>query len=342
MTLDLPLVWAGLLALAVFLYILLDGFDLGVGILFPFAAEDADRDRMMDSVAPVWDGNETWLVLGGAGLFAAFPAAYAAMMPALYMPIGFLLTALIFRGVAFEFRARAAPGAGRRLWDQAFHWGSLIATFSQGLALGALVQGIAVEDGRFAGGAFDWLTPFSFTVAWGLVWGYALLGATWLVIKTEGELLAWARRAAALTGALVLAMMLVVSVWVLFLDAPPARRWGLDLPAVDWTRLLLLAPIPLLAAASFAGLFRALARGATHAPYLWSVALFLLGYVGLLVGIWPYLVPYALTIDAAAAAPESQAFLLLGTLFLLPMILGYTGYVYWTFRGKVRADGGYH
>jgi cytochrome d ubiquinol oxidase subunit II len=339
--LDLPLIWAGLLALAVFLYILLDGFDLGVGILFPFAATDEQRDQMMNSVAPVWDGNETWLVLGGAGLFAAFPAAYAAMMPALYMPVGFMLTALIFRGVAFEFRSRAS-GAARRLWDQAFHWGSLVAAFSQGLVLGALVQGIEVRQGEFAGGMFDWLSPFSFAVGWAVVWGYVLLGAAWLIIKTEDELLVWARRAAAVAALVVLFMMALVSVWVPVLDVPAAARWGLDWPQPDWSRLLPLLPIPVLAALAFGGLFWALLRRATYAPYLCSVVLFLLGYLGLLVGIWPYLVPYALTIDQAAAAAESQAFLLIGTLFLLPLILGYTVYVYWTFRGKVSQEEGYH
>ena len=240
-----------------------------------------------------------------------------------------------------QVRARAEDGGVRRAWDQAFHWGSLVATLSQGLVLGTLVQGIAVEDGRFAGGSYDWLTPFSFLVAWALVWGYALLGAAWLIVKTDGPLLGWARRAATVAGFVVLALMALVGVWVLLLDAPPAARWGLDLPGVDWGRLLPLTPIPLLVAACFAGLFAALRRGRTHAPYLWSVGLFLLGYAGLLVGVWPYLVPYALTVDAAAAAPETQAFLLAGTLFLLPLTLAYTGYVYWTFRGKVGSGGGY-
>ena len=339
--LDLPLVWAGLLVLAVFLYVLLDGFDLGVGILFPFADSDAQRDQMMGSVAPVWDGNETWLVLGGAGLFAAFPAAYAAMMPALYMPVGFMLTALIFRGVAFEFRSRAA-GAARRLWDQAFHWGSLVAAFAQGLILGTLVQGIEVRDGQFAGGMFDWLTPFSFVVGWAVVWGYVLLGAGWLIIKTEDELLVWARRAAAVAALVVMLMMALVSIWVPVLGVPAAERWGLSLDGIDWGRLLPLLPIPLLTAIAFAGLFWALRRRATYAPYLWSVVLFLLGYLGLLVGIWPYLVPYAVTLEEAAAAADSQAFLLVGTLFLLPLTLAYTAYVYWTFRGKVNPEEGYH
>ncbi len=338
---DLPTTWAILLAVAVFLYVLLDGFDLGVGILFPFAETDQDRDVMMNSVAPVWDGNETWLVLGGGGLFAAFPKAYAALMPAVYMPIGFMLVALIFRGVAFEFRFKAT-GSGRRVWDQAFHWGSVVASFAQGLVLGALVHGIALEDGRFVGGMFDWLTPFSFVTGCALVWGYALLGAGWLVIKTEGRLQAWCRRVGLTAAMITLLMIVVVSVWVPTLDAAAADRWGLRYPDVDWARLLPLSPVPLLVGLAFWRLVKGLRGDSTYGPYLWTVALFGLGYAGLLIGIYPYLVPYALTIHEAAAAPNAQSLLLVGALVMLPVILAYTAYVYWIFRGKVTADAGYH
>jgi len=338
---DLPMTWAFLLAVAVFMYILLDGVDLGVGILFPFAESDEDRDVMMNSVAPVWDGNETWLVLGGGGLFAAFPKAYAALMPAVYMPIGFMLVALIFRGVAFEFRFKAT-GSGRRVWDQAFHWGSVVATFSQGLVLGAIVQGVTLTDGRFTGGMFDWLTPFSFVVGCAMVWGYALLGAGWLVIKTEGRLEGWSRRAGLVAAAITLLMIVVVSLWVPALDAAAADRWGLRYPDIDWSRLAPLTPVPVLVAVAFWQLVRSLRGGATYAPYLWTVAVFLLGYVGLLIGIFPYLVPYDLSIHEAAAAPNAQGLLLVGALVMLPIILGYTAYVYWVFRGKVTADAGYH
>jgi cytochrome d ubiquinol oxidase subunit II len=338
----LPFIWAGLLAVAVFMYIALDGFDLGLGILFPFAATDADRDVMMNSVAPVWDGNETWLILGGGGLFAAFPKAYAALMPAVYMPIGFMLIALIFRGVAFEFRFKASD-EGRRIWDQAFHWGSVVATFSQGLVLGAVVQGITLdENGRFAGDMFDWLSPFSFVVGCSLVWGYVLLGSTWLVIKSEGELLAWARKVAATAAAVVLLMMAVVSLWVPFLDAAAADQWGLRFPDIDWGRLLPLTPIPLLVGVAVWQLWRGLKRGALYGPYLWTLAMFLLGFIGLMVGIYPYLVPYELSYADAAAAPNAQGLLLVGAVVMLPIILGYTAYVYWVFRGKVSADAGYH
>jgi cytochrome d ubiquinol oxidase subunit II len=338
---DLPMAWAFLLAVAVFLYVLLDGFDLGVGILFPFAEKDEDRDVMMNSVAPVWDGNETWLVLGGGGLFAAFPKAYAALMPAVYMPIGFMLIALIFRGVAFEFRFKAT-GSGRRVWDQAFHWGSVVATFAQGLVLGALVQGITLTDGRFTGGMFDWLTPFSFVTGCALVWGYALLGSGWLVIKTEGRLQDWSRRVGVASAAITLLMMVVVSFWVPALDAAAADRWGLRYPQVDWPRLLPLTPVPILVALAFWRLVTGLRGSATYSPYLWTVVLFLLGYAGLLIGIYPYLVPYQLTIHEAAAAPNAQGLLLVGAVVMLPVILGYTAYVYWVFRGKVTAGAGYH
>jgi cytochrome bd ubiquinol oxidase subunit II len=341
-SINLPLIWAGLLAVAVFLYILLDGFDLGVGILFPFAETDQDRDIMMNSVAPFWDGNETWLVLGGGGMFAAFPLAYAALMPAIYMPIGFMLIALIFRGVAFEFRFKAS-GSGRRLWDQAFHWGSVVATFSQGLILGTLVQGITLDENyRFAGGMFEWLTPFSFVTGCALVWGYTLLGAGWLVIKTEGRLQAWCRRSGIVAAAIVLLMIVVVSLWVPALDVAAASRWGLDYPDVDWGRLMMWSPIPILVAVSFWQLLRGLRGDAVYGPYLWTVAIFLLGYIGLMVGIYPYLVPYELSYQRAAAAPNAQGLLLVGAVIFLPIILGYTAYVYWVFRGKVAADAGYH
>jgi cytochrome d ubiquinol oxidase subunit II len=338
---DLPLVWAALLGVAVFMYIFLDGADLGVGILFPFASHDEDRDVMMNSIAPVWDGNETWLILGGGGLFAAFPKAYAALMPAVYMPIGFMLIALIFRGVAFEFRFKASERS-RPIWDQAFHWGSVVATFAQGLVLGAIVQGIDLENGRFAGGMFDWLTPFSFVVGCSLVWGYVLLGATWLTIKTEGPLLIWVRDVARTAAVVVLIMMLIVSLWVPALDGAAADRWGLRYPDIDWSRLLPLTPIPFLVLVCFWQLVRSLGRGDTYRPHLLAAGLFLLGFIGLLVGIYPYLVPYSLSFRDAAAAPNSQSLLLAGAVVMLPIILAYTGYVYWVFRGKVSADAGYH
>ena len=297
---------------------------------------------MMNSVAPVWDGNETWLVLGGGGLFAAFPKAYAALMPAVYMPIGFMLTALIFRGVAFEFRFKAS-GSGRSAYGtRPFTGARSWRRFSQGLVLGAIVQGITLEDGRFAGGMFDWLTPFSFVVGCALVWGYHLLGSTWLVIKTEGELAGLVpscrrhgrRHRVADDGHREFLGT--------YAGCRRRRPWGLSYPDVTGRQLAPLTPIPILVGVAFMQIVRGLRGGATYSPHIWAIVLFLLGFVGLLVGIYPYLVPYDLTFTQAAAAPNSQGLLLVGALVMLPIILAYTGYVYWIFRGKVAADAGYH
>ncbi len=338
----LPYIWAGLLGLAVFIYIFLDGFDLGIGIMFPFANSDHDRDVMMTSVAPVWDGNETWLVLGGGGLFAVFPKAYAAMMPAVYMPIGFMLIALIFRGVAFEFRF-SSTGILKRFWDQAFHWGSVVAAFSQGLILGALVQGIPLVDGRFQGGSFEWLTPFSFFTGCAVVWGYVLLGSTWLIMKTEGDLMAWSRKIAAFSTIIVIFCLIIVSLAVPLLDVAAADRWGIHYPEIDWQRMLPFVPIPLITVVLCWQLITSVfSKTTVLKPFLYSVGIFAMAYLGLVISFFPYIVPYSLTIEQAAASPDSQGILLVGAVILLPVILAYTAYIYWVFRGKVDMNAGYH
>ena len=343
MELDLPLIWAGLLCVAVFMYVMLDGFDLGLGILFPLAPGDRDRDIMMSTVAPVWDGNETWLVLGGGGLFAAFPKAYAALMPAVYMPIGFMLIALIFRGIAFEFRFKS-EGILRRLWDQAFHWGSIVAAFSQGLILGALVQGIPLSaEGRFNGDMYDWLSPFSFFTGCALVWGYSLLGATWLNIKTSGELNIWSRKIAIICLIVILGCVLIVSIWVPFLNIEAAARWGLSFPDLDLKKILMLSPIPLLVLfMAWRMAYALIDMNKTYTPFIYTVCLFLLSYVGLLISFYPYIIPYSLTIQEAAAAANAQGLLLVGAVVLLPTILAYTAFVYWVFRGKTETTVGYY
>jgi len=332
--LDLVPIWTLILALGVFMYVLLDGFDLGVGILFPFAPDERSRDLMMHSVAPIWDGNETWLVLGGIALFAAFPLAFAIIIPAVYFPILAMLLGLIFRGVAFEFRHSAR--SSRKRWDHAFFWGSLVATFAQGCVLGKFVQGFAVAGRQYAGTSWDWLHPFVLAVGVGLVFGYAMLGATWLVMKTEGALQEWARAKARLGLYGVLAFIAMVSIWTPLLDPRIAARWfgGLN--------LALLAPVPLGTAAIAWWVWRSLARGREVAPFIGAMGLFAMCYLGLAISLFPYIVPPSITLWDAAAAPQSQAFLLVGTLFLLPIILMYTGWSYWVFRGKVRADAGYH
>jgi cytochrome d ubiquinol oxidase subunit II len=341
MALDLPLIWVGLIALAVLLYVLLDGFDLGIGILFPFAKDPQERDSMMNAIAPVWDGNETWLVLGGGGLLATFPLAYAMLMPALYLPVMLMLAALIFRGVAFEFRLRGRR-TGKRLWTAAFVGGSTVAAFAQGLVLGGFIQGVTVKDGQFAGGVFDWLTPYTVLVACGLVVGYALLGAGWLVWKTEGPLYDRARRWAAKAAVLTAVFLAAVSLATLFLHPRIAERWGFAGGAVDMARLLSLSPIPLLGLVGLAVAAIGLRRGSHRAPYGGAALVFLSGYLGLGASFMPYVAPYALTFREAAAADNALALMLGGAVLLLPAIVGYTAWVYWLFRGKVAADAGYH
>jgi cytochrome bd ubiquinol oxidase subunit II len=328
----LPVIWAVLIGTGVALYVVLDGFDLGVGILFPFAQSDRERDHMIGSIAPFWDGNETWLVLGGGGLLAAFPRAYAIIMPALYLPIIVMLLALVFRGVAFEFRTVSHSKLG---WDVAFAGGSFLAALCQGAILAGLLQGIKVENGAFAGGGFDWATPFAALCALGVAAGYALLGALWLVIKTEGSLAERSREHAKVLLPIVLAFLAAVSVWTPLADARIAQRW-FSLP-----NIFFLWPVPIATAAVAFLAWRWLERGAELPPFVAAIGLFLLAYLGLAISAYPYLVPPTLTIAQAAAAPSSQMFLLIGTLVLLPLIIGYFVLVHWLFRGKVREGEGY-
>jgi len=332
--LDLPLIWYGLIITAVILYVILDGFDLGVGVLFPFAPSDQCRDRMMNSIAPFWDGNETWLVLGGGGLFAAFPLAYAILMPALYAPIIAMLLGLIFRGVAFEFRFKA----GRRhrwIWDYAFHFGSLICAFTQGAIIGALVQGVAVDGRRFAGGAFDWLNAYSVMTGAALVFGYALLGATWLVMKTEEITQDWARKCAAYVLAYVGLFIAIVSISMPLMNADVNRLW------FSRPNLFYLLPVPLVTAGLFIMIWRDLKVGCEYRPFFMSIGVFLMGYLGLGISLWPWLVPFAVTYRQAAAAPQSQSLLLIGTAVMLPVVLAYTAYCYYIFRGKASHEDAY-
>lgn len=329
-----PVVWALLIGTAVALYIVLDGFDLGLGILFPVFRDEQDRDQMMNSVAPFWDGNETWLILGGGGLWVAFPKAYAVIMPALYLPVILMLLALVFRGVAFEFRWVAKPR--HRKWDIAFAAGSTVAALCQGLILGGLLQGITVVDGQFAGGPLDWLTPFSLLCGLGVVAGYALLGATWLLMKTEGPVEQRARRMA--PGLLALLMVFIggVSLWTPLAIERIAERW-FTLP-----NLLYLSPVPLLTLLLAWWCWRGITRGSSMGPFMAAVGIFLLAYSGLVISNAPWLVPPTLTLWDAAAYAGSQVFMLIGTTLLLPMVLGYTVFVFWVFRGKLRPGEGYH
>ncbi len=332
----LPIVWAGLIAFAVLAYVLLDGFDLGVGILFAVSRDEADRDTMVNTVAPIWDGNETWLVLGGGGLLGVFPLAYAVILPAFYPLIIAMLLSLVFRGVAFEFRFRAAEARTRRWWDTIFLFASALAGFCQGMALGALLQGIKVQDRGYAGGWLDWLNGFTVLCGVALVIGYALQGSAWLIWRTEGNLQRRARRWASALGVALLVLMVVVSVWTPLIDPAMAGHW------FSYPGIALTGPVPFLVALLAWRFWLGLRREEHLAPFLCVQGWFVLSYIGLGISLWPLIVPPSITIWDAASPPESQLFLLVGTLILLPIILGYTGYAYWVFRGKVRAGEHYH
>jgi len=332
----LPVLWFGVIGFGVLMYVLLDGFVLGLGILAPFAEDGAQLDHMMNTAAPIWDGNETWLVLGGAGLLAAFPAAYALVLSTLYLPVLMMLIALIFRGVAFEFRFKATRG--RRFWGGAFAIGSIVVAFAQGVILGALVQGL--PQPTLAGGvnsSFAWFSPFSMLTGIALVFGYALLGAGWLVLKTEGALQALARTLTRPLVLVVVAFMGLVSAWLPFLDSRIMARW------FEGGHFWWLAPVPALALLNALALWRAAkAQGRDSRPFVLTLTFFALGFAGLVLGLWPYIVPPHLTIWQAASSPSSQIFLGVGILLLMPAILGYTWWSYRVFRGKVEADSGYH
>jgi cytochrome d ubiquinol oxidase subunit II len=332
--LDLVPLWAAILALAVFMYVLLDGFDLGVGMLFLLRRDHDERNLMINSVAPVWDFNETWLVLGGGGLFAVFPLAFAIIVPAVYFPILFMLLGLIFRGVAFEFRE--VVGARKWLWDRAFAYGSLLATFAQGIVLGMFIQGFPIQGREYVGTSWDWVAPFPLLVGVGLIFGYALQGSTWLVMKTEGELQAWGRRMARFALIGVIAFIVLISLWTPLKDARIAARW------FGFPMALAFAPVPVLTALLAWRLWSSLAQGREVLPFVCSMGLFFLAFTGLVISLWPFIAPPSVTLWDASAAPLSHQFLLIGTMFLLPVLMVYVLWSYWVFRGKVRGDIGYH
>ena len=334
MTIDLSLVWAGIIAFAVLAYVVLDGFDLGIGILFPFFRSRRDRDVMTNTIAPVWDGNETWLVLGGGGLMAVFPLAYAIILPALYMPITLMLISLIFRGVAFEFRWRTRPES--HLWDFGFWIGSSVAAVMQGIALGAIVQGITVSDRQYAGGWWDWLTPFSILTGIAVLVGYALLGATWINMKTGGQIQAQAARLARPLTIALLVLIGIVSLWTPFINEVYFQRW------FGWPTAFFSSLVPLLLAICAVLLWQGLTHDKHLRPFLATLGLFVISFAGLGISFYPYILPGVLTIKAAAAPESSLKFLLVGTVVLVPTILAYTGYAYWVFRGKIDPEEHYH
>ncbi|AGB82917.1 cytochrome d oxidase cyd, subunit II [Serratia sp. FGI94] len=335
MGIDLPLIWFLIIVFSTMMYVVMDGFDLGIGILFPWVKDSGDRDVMMNTVAPVWDGNETWLVLGGAGLFGAFPLAYSVILDALAIPLTLMLIGLIFRGVAFEFRFKATADK-RHIWDKAFIGGSLLATFCQGIVVGAILNGFPVENRAYAGGPLDWLTPFALFCGLGLVVAYALLGCTWLVMRTAGELQARMYRLATPLLVSLLVILALVSIWTPIAHAEIADRW-FSLPNLFW-----LLPVPILVLLSAWGIWRGVHNDAHYSPFLLTLLLVFLGLSGLGISIWPLLIPPSISLWEAASPMQSQGFMLVGALFIIPIILVYTFWSYYVFRGKVSHEQGYH
>ena len=334
MSSSLPVIWFAIISFGIFMYVLMDGFVLGIDILAPFAEDDAQLDRMMNTAAPIWDGNETWLVLGGAGLLAAFPKAYAIILSGLYLPVLLMLIALVLRGVSFEFRFKAVTS--KRIWGVCFAAGSIAAAFAQGLMLGAIVEGMPLLGGKYLGGPFGWFSPFSMLTGTAVVFGYALLGSTWLILKTDGELQNIVFALTRPLVAIVVAFMGLVSTWLPFLSSQIMARW------FESGNFVWLSPVPLLALVNAVALWRAVMRRADYLPFIFALSFFALGFIGLVLGIWPNLLPPNLSIWDAAAPPSSQGFVLVGTLIMLPAVLGYTWWSYSVFRGKVAADAGYH
>ena len=327
-------VWTLILGAGIFFYVLLDGFDLGVGMLYGFMPDTRSRNMVMNAIAPVWDGNETWLVLGGVALLAAFPLAFAIIIPALYFPILVMLLALVFRGVAFEFRFRDAEH--KTFWDHGFCYGSVIATAAQGVMLGGFIQGFNVEGRAFAGGPLDFLTPFSVLTGFALVFGYGLLGAGWLVLKTEDDIQEHARHYGRVCLVGVVIAIVLVSLWTPLMSDAISKRW------FSWPNIVILAPVPVATALAAIATWRALIGESQSGGFIGAIGLFALSYLGIAISLYPMIVPHHFTLMQAASSPGTQAFLLVGTLFLLPVILVYSSWSYWVFRGKVRADVGYH
>jgi cytochrome d ubiquinol oxidase subunit II len=335
MGIDLPLVWAIIILFGILMYVIMDGFDLGIGILFPFIPRDEDRDLMMNTVAPVWDGNETWLVMGGAGLLAAFPLAYSVILHAFMLPLIFMLLGLVFRGVAFEFRFKS-HAKGKHWWDKAFIFGSFSATFFQGMTLGAYIDGLRVVNGAYAGHALEWISPFSVFTGLGLIVAYALLGCTWLIFRTEGPLHDRMRKLARPLMLLLLAVIVIISIWTPLNHSAIAERW-FSLP-----NMFLFAPVPLLVVFAAFLLLRSLNEEPHAAPFLLTLCLIFLGYSGLGISVWPNIIPPDISIWEASGPAESQGFTLVGALLIIPLILMYTAWSYYVFRGKVTTTDGYH
>ncbi len=335
MQIDLPVIWAFIIGLGIFIYVMLDGFDLGIGLLFAFFEAKEDRDVMMNTIAPVWDGNETFLVLGGAALYGAFPIVYSTLLPANYLPLILMVVGLIFRGAAFELRSKTKRT--RAAWDLAFIVGSALAALCQGIVLGSLLQGTRITGSRFSGGPVDWLSQFSIFGGIGVWVTYAKLGCGWLILKTEGDLQRNMRMLMRRLAPALLGMIGLISLWTVLGLPDIAHRW-FGSGNLGW-----FLPVPVLVFACVWGILRAVRLGHEALPFVLTLAICFLGYSGLLISIWPHLVPPSLTIRDASSSHSSQLFLLVGTAITLPVILLYNGMQYRVFKGKVRSgDAGYH
>jgi cytochrome bd ubiquinol oxidase subunit II len=317
--------WVTLLAVSILIYVLLDGFDLGVGMLFGVASDEARRHAMMSAVAPVWDGNETWLVVSGVILWGAFPVVYSILMSAFYLPVLLMLAGLILRGVAFEFRYRAERL--RWIWSASFAGGSLVAAFTQGLMVGALVQGLPISDGRYVGGEFGWFSPFAVLCGIGLCVGYALLGNCWLVRKCEDEVRDDAYRLIPYLSAALLVFLIVVLVYALADNFRVMTRW------LDQPFLFVFPAAGMLAAIMLAA---SIQRRQDALPFLMVAVIFAAAFGTLAISFWPYMIPFSITVEQAAAPHSSLAFMFWGAgLFVFPLMLLYTAISLTVFRGKV-------
>ncbi|GGJ04793.1 cytochrome d ubiquinol oxidase subunit II [Neoroseomonas lacus] len=330
---NLPVLFAALVAFCVVVYVLADGFDIGVGILLLLAPRPAERDMMLASVEPTWDGNETWLVMGGVLLLATFPAGYYVLLPAFYLPIIFMLFALVMRGVAFGFRQESVDL--QRVWDVVFAGGSLVAALCQGIVLGGLITGVTMRNGAFAGGTFDFLTPLGLACGLGLVGGYALLGAGWLIMKTGGQTQLFAREVAHSALILTAAMLCTVSGLSALLVPEVAARW------ISWPDSLWLAPAPIVTAVALVTAWRRIWTGRDGLLFLMGLVVFAMGFVGLVASLWPYVVPRHVTIWDGVADRQSLVFIGVGVACVLPVVLAYQAHAYRVFRGKVRPGQGY-
>ena len=335
---NVTIVWALVTAFSVLLYVILDGFNLGVGILFPFAKNKVFRDQMMNSIAPIWNGNETWLIMGGIALFCAFPVVYSSLLPAVYVPLILMLFGLILRGVAFEFRFKSKLNRGRTIWNSAFGFGSTLATFSQGIILGAYIHGIKIENNQFSGGPFDCFHGFSFLIGLGLIFAYALLGACWLIRKTDGEIRVWAIKTAQIFLPITTIAFIAISIWSPFSDPIIYKRW-FTAPTMYYV-----SAVPFISTILLIFLYKDLYKniGVDRRPFQLVILLFIIGFIGLGISFWPYALPKTLTIWDAASPLNTQLFSLVGVLIIMPVILIYTAFTYHVFRGKVSENTSYH